>query len=154
LNVGREVAHAARGSGDQHALALGQRAVVEQALPRTERGKGNRGALHVVERPRLAHEQFFRDGGELGRHPVAVERRQGIDRFAVDDARELVGGNRRQPVLRPLELVPGDRRCAHLYQRLAGRRPRRVHLLDHQRVDPLAMEPYRAHVVLPSELLS
>ena len=58
-----EPADAARGTVDQHALARGEPAVVEQPLPGGERGQRDRGALGVPERPRPGHQQ-------LGRHAV------------------------------------------------------------------------------------
>src|SRR5207249_3678099 len=134
-----EMADAAGRAVDQHALPALEGSVLEQPLPGGESSQRNRRALDVVERMRLGGEEAGRDGRILGRDFVAVERGQGVDALPDrdlvdfgrdrDDAGELVRRYRRQPVLGPLELVPGDRRRVDANERLSGGRLRGRNLL-------------------------
>jgi hypothetical protein len=71
-----EVADAAAGAGDDHALTALQTAVVEERLPRAEAGEGDRRALDVVERLRLRRHDRRRHDRVLGGAAVPVEGRQ------------------------------------------------------------------------------
>jgi hypothetical protein len=116
---------------DEHPLAVLEATVSEQALPGAERRQRDRHALDMAERGRVGGERRRGHSSVLGRHTVAVERRQRVplvadgDRVGVvcdrrDDTGELVLGNRGEPVERPLELVTRDGGGVDLDQRLSS----------------------------------
>lgn len=116
----REPADRPGGAVDQDAFSRGQPPVVEQPLPGAERRKRDRGALGVLDRPRLADEQLGGHRRVVGGDAVTVERREREHPVAgrepghvraelSDDAGELVGRDRGQPVDGPLQLAAGDR---------------------------------------------
>jgi hypothetical protein len=82
------------------------------------------------------------DDGVLGSYAVAIERRERIYLVtaADDDARKLVGRDRRQAIDRPLQLVTCNRCRMHAHQHLARSRRRRLDLLNLQAV---IVQPYR-----------
>ena len=127
-----ELADPAGGPVDEHALARGEPAVLEKPLPGAERGERHGGRLGVAERTRLGREQLGRDRGVVGRDSVAVERGHPVhlvtDGQPVDagpegshDAGQLIGGDRREPVDWPLELVARERRRVDAHERLVRR---------------------------------
>src|SRR5205085_11542567 len=91
---------------------------------------------------------------------VAVEGGQGEDLVALgdvghvgpdggDDARQLVGGNRRQPADRPGQLVAGDPRSMDAHQRLVGTGARDIELFDGK---PVVVPTYGAHQPPPGRV--
>jgi hypothetical protein len=101
-------------------------------------------------------QQVGREGDVFGGDAVAIERRQrehlvvdGDAGDAVseldDDARELVGGNRRQAIDGPAELVASDRCRADSNQHFACLRPRHVKLLVDKATPVQADGSHHAH---------
>jgi hypothetical protein len=86
----RELADTTHSSVYEYPLAGREAAMNEETLPGTECRQRHRCAFHVAERSRLPREERSRDGGVLGRDPVAVERRQRIDLVAHGDAHDVV----------------------------------------------------------------
>ena len=125
-----ELADAAGGPVDEDPLARSEPAVVEQPLPGAERSERHGRRLGVAERTRLGREQLGRDRRVLGGDPVAVECGHPVHLVADghvvdagaegdDDARQLVGGDRREPVDGPFELVARERRRVDADERLS-----------------------------------
>ena len=94
---------------DENPLPGLQFSVVEEPLPSAERGERDRGALDVVEGPRLWGEEVRRNRDEVRGGAVAVEAAERIDGLADldatgvgaergDDARELIRGSRREAI--------------------------------------------------------
>ena len=142
-----ELADTAGGPVDEHPLARGEPAVLEQPLPGAERRERHGRRLDVAERTRLGREQLGRDRGVVGGDPVAVKRGHSVnlvtDGQAVDagpegddDAGQLVGGDRRKPVDGPLELVARERRSVDTNERLSVARRRCRDLLEDQLLGP------------------
>ena len=105
---------------DQHPLAGGEPAVVEEPLPGAEARERDRRAFDMAQRPRLRSQELAGNDGVLGGGPVPPEVAEGEDlvsgRNALarrDDAGELVRRNRGQPLGRPFELVARDRGRVH-----------------------------------------
>ncbi len=72
-------------SRDEHALTLLQPAMIEQPLPRAQRGERHRGALDVVERAWLRGENVGGNGGILGGDTVVIEGSQRVHRVTGPD---------------------------------------------------------------------
>ncbi|HEU0212920.1 MAG TPA: hypothetical protein VFR13_02460 [Jiangellaceae bacterium] len=142
-----QVTDASGGSVDEHTLTLLEPAPLEKALPGAERSERDRSAGHVVDRRGFRRQHIRGHCDVVSGGAVAVEGRQRIDRFADrhranvrgdggDDARELVGGDGRETVHGPVELVARYRRCMHPDERLSRIRT--------WRLDPLRYQPLRS----------
>ena len=77
---------------NEHPLARGEPAMVEEPLPGAERCEGHGGRLGVAQRTRLGREELGRDRGVVGGDPVTVERGHPVhlvtDLHAVDAGSE------------------------------------------------------------------
>jgi hypothetical protein len=119
----RELADTTDRSVDQHLLAGCEATVIEEPLPGAQRRQRDHRALHVAQRSRFRRQERSRDGGVLGRNPVAVEWCQpvhlvadgdlGTFGYGRDHAGQLVGRNCRQSIERPVEFVARD--CGSVY---------------------------------------
>jgi hypothetical protein len=138
-----ELADPAGRAVDQHPLARGESAVIQEPLPGAERRQRHGGRLGVAETARLGREHLDRDRGVVCGDSVAVERRHPehlvTNGHALDagpdgghDAGQLVRRDRRKPVDGPLELVARERRGVDAHQRLSGARRRDRNLLADQ----------------------
>ena len=156
--LGREMTDTTGRSVDQHALPCLQRSVIEQPLPRAQRGQRDGRALLVTDRSRFRRKDRGPDDDVLGRGAIAIEvgerpywvadgERSHIGSDGGHLARELVRRGRRKAICRPSQLIGGDRRCVHTDERFAGSGLRRPDPLEHERLRPARfVEPDRPHL--------
>src|SRR5512133_4208018 len=124
------MADAAARTQHAHALAFPQLTMFEEALPRAESSERERRALDVRESAWLRREDGRRNERILCSDAVAVEGRERNDLVArrdvtyigrdfCNDARELVGRDRRRPLCGPAQFVARDRGSVDAHERLA-----------------------------------
>jgi hypothetical protein len=142
---------------DQHPLARGESAVIEEPLPGAERRQRHGCRLGVTEPARLEREHPDRDRGVVRGDSVAIERRHPehlvTNGHTLDagpdgshDAGQLIRRDRRKPVDRPLKLVARERRGADAHQRFSGARRRDRDLLADQRLGAAgSSQNHRSH---------
>jgi hypothetical protein len=138
------VTDTAGGAVDEHPLPSLQPPVVEESLPSAQPCERERGALDMTERSRLRQQRHRRRNDKLGGRAITVKRQQTVhrltDRNPIDahadrsnDARELIGGNRRKTIGRPFQLVAREPRRVDTHQRLSLDRLGYLDLVQRQR---------------------
>jgi hypothetical protein len=152
---------------DQHALAGGEPAVIEQRLPCRQRRKRHRRRVQMSDRTRLGRQVGRAHRHQFGCRSVTREIDEAVHLLARleigyalakrgDNARHFVRWNYRQaaftrvvgPGLLPGKLGRRQRGGIHLDQRISARQPwPRCPLIDHALGSASFVNPYGVHVI-------